>query len=80
MNDFSSSVEGTTAADVMELLLMTQYFDVVRDVGKSGTNTLFLPHGPKSVKQLRLELQDSFHASQQGQQLQAMRREGGLSK
>lgn len=62
VTDYTSTVEGTSSGDVMELLLMTQYFDMLRDVGKIGPNTLFLPHGPKSVSQLRQELQTSFQA------------------
>jgi hypothetical protein len=46
----------------MDLLLLTQYFDMIKDIGirnKTGS-TLFLPHGPQSVRQLRTELANSF--------------------
>lgn len=51
VNDFSTSVK-STPTDVMHLLLLTQYFDMCRDIGQSAStvgNTLYLPHGPDSV-------------------------------
>lgn len=63
VNDFSSHVDGATANDVMELLLLTQYFDMLKDIGSSkggAPNSLFLPHGPQSVRALRDELKSSF--------------------
>jgi regulator of protease activity HflC (stomatin/prohibitin superfamily) len=44
---FRESVPGATAEDVMALVLLTQYFDTLKDIGtKSGTNTLFLSSNP----------------------------------
>jgi regulator of protease activity HflC (stomatin/prohibitin superfamily) len=44
---FRESVPGATAEDVMALVLLTQYFDTLKDIGtRSGTNTLFLPSNP----------------------------------
>ncbi|CAN0239206.1 unnamed protein product, partial [Phaeothamnion confervicola] len=31
IHDFSSAIAGTTPKDVMDLLLLTQYFDMLRD-------------------------------------------------
>jgi len=58
VNDFTNQVEGSTPQDVMDLLLQTQYFDMMKDFGKKGTNgaTIFLPHGPESVSALRHQL------------------------
>ena len=61
VTDFSHDVQGTGANDVMDLLLMTQYFDTLRDLGKKQKDsTLFLPHGPESVYHLRDQLKSSF--------------------
>jgi len=58
---FSHDVQGASAADVMDLLLVTQYFDMLKDLGRNKpNNTLFLPHGPKSVSILRDELKAGF--------------------
>lgn len=61
VTDFSSNVKGATSQDVMDVLLMTQYFDMLKVMGTTGQGgTLFLPHGPHSVHQLRQELASSF--------------------
>lgn len=62
VNDFSSDVPGANAKDVMDLLLVTQYFDMIRDIGgkKAASSTLFLPHGPNAVQNLRSDLQNTF--------------------
>eukprot|EP01038_Epipyxis_sp_PR26KG_P008446 gene8446-11424_t len=60
---FTTDVEGTTPHDVMDLLLLTQYFDMIRDIGKTpktAQSTIFLPHGPQSVGELRNELTKHF--------------------
>jgi len=42
--DFSGGVKGATSKDVMDLLLLTQYFDMVRDVGQAKhCKTTFVP-------------------------------------
>ncbi|HWZ53071.1 MAG TPA: SPFH domain-containing protein [Granulicella sp.] len=47
IENFQSSVPGATPEDVMALVLLTQYFDTLRDIGtRSGSNTLFLPNNP----------------------------------
>ncbi len=62
VNDFASQVEGSTPKDVMDLLLMTQYFDTLKHMGKNGDkSTLFLPHGPHAINDLRGELKDTFN-------------------
>ena len=60
VSEFSHDVAGTGPQDVMDLLLMTQYFERVRDLGKTGPTTLFLPHGPSAVRQLRDDLKAGF--------------------
>lgn len=42
--NFSDSVEDSSTKDVMDLLLLTQYFDMIRDVGSAGhCKTTFVP-------------------------------------
>jgi Mor family transcriptional regulator len=58
---FQHDVNGTGAKDVMDLLLMTQYFDMIKDIGsKKAGSTIFLPHGPHAVERLRKDLSNSF--------------------
>lgn len=66
VTEFTTNVNGTTSTDVMDLLLVTQYFDTLRDVGKGvsgNVNTMFLPHGPQAVSDLRKSLNRSFMAN-----------------
>ncbi|KAL7183948.1 hypothetical protein ACSBR2_026174 [Camellia fascicularis] len=45
--NFSHKVEGTSAKEVMDLIMITQYFDTIKDLGNSSKNTtVFIPHGP----------------------------------
>lgn len=61
VSDFASSVKGATSADVMDVLLMTQYFDMLKAMARTGAGgTLFLPHGPHSIRSLRKDLEHSF--------------------
>ena len=41
VDEFQRSVPGTTAKDVMNLVLMTQYFDTLREIGTSHERTPF---------------------------------------
>lgn len=60
VTEFSHDVSGAGPKDVMDLLLMTQYFEMVKDIGKTGSSTLFLPHGPSGIKQLKDDLKENF--------------------
>ena len=47
---FTQGVQGTTPEDVMELMVVTQYLDMMKDVGSAkGAKTLFVPHGDMST-------------------------------
>ncbi len=42
--DFTDGIKGTTSKDTLDLLLLTQYFDCIKDVGTSGScRTTFVP-------------------------------------
>jgi hypothetical protein len=60
---FSQDVHGAGPQDVMDLLLLTQYFEMIKTVGhkqKNAISTIFLPHGPQAVSKLRIELEENF--------------------
>merc|ERR1712151_1330824 len=41
--DFSDGVKGSSSKDIMDLLLLTQYYDTIRDVGAAkGCTTTFV--------------------------------------
>jgi len=58
---FKSSVDGTSAQDVMNLVLMTQYFDTLKDVGlSSNSNTILIPHSPSGMSDISEQLRDAM--------------------
>jgi regulator of protease activity HflC (stomatin/prohibitin superfamily) len=66
VDEFQRSIPGTSAQDVMNLVLMTQYFDTLKDVGaSSATNTILIPHSPGALKDLSAQLRDAMMIAQQ---------------
>ena len=60
VEDFSKSVPGATASDVMGLVVMTQYFDTLKEIGASSrTNTLLIPHSPGAIGDLSEQIRQS---------------------
>jgi hypothetical protein len=68
VTEFAHEVNGTGPKDVMDLLLMTQYFEMVKEIGRTGQATIFVPHGPTGVKQLRDDLKAGFMTNMAAQQ------------
>ncbi|KQJ98191.1 hypersensitive-induced response protein 1 [Brachypodium distachyon] len=56
---FSENVPGTSSKDVMDMVLVTQYFDTMKDIGAtSKTSAVFIPHGPGAVKDIASQIRD----------------------
>ncbi len=54
---FRESVPGATAEDVMALVLVTQYFDTLKEIGtRTGSNTLFLPSNPGAANDFMTQI------------------------
>jgi regulator of protease activity HflC (stomatin/prohibitin superfamily) len=61
VEQFQKAVEGATSKEVMQLVLVTQYFDTLKSIGESDkTNTLFLSHAPGAVKEVSDQILDSM--------------------
>jgi len=59
--NFSKGVEGSSAKDVMDLVLITQYFDTLKEIGaRSGASTVFIPHSPAAVANISEQVRDGF--------------------
>jgi regulator of protease activity HflC (stomatin/prohibitin superfamily) len=54
---FSDEVKGATPKDVMDILLLTQYFDTLSAV---GANNMILEHDPSTVANLQKQVGASF--------------------
>jgi regulator of protease activity HflC (stomatin/prohibitin superfamily) len=55
--EFSDTVEGVSSKDVMDILILTQYFDTL---GAVGANNLILEHEPASVAMLQAQVNRSL--------------------
>jgi regulator of protease activity HflC (stomatin/prohibitin superfamily) len=61
IEQFQKVVDGASSRDVMQLVMVTQYFDTLKSIGESDkTNTLFLAHTPSAVKDVSEQILDSM--------------------
>jgi regulator of protease activity HflC (stomatin/prohibitin superfamily) len=57
---------GVDAKEVMTLVLMTQYYDMLAAVGdKSKANTIMIPHSPAAVGDLKNQIMEAILASRE---------------
>jgi len=55
--DFTDGIKGTTSKDTLDLLLLTQYFDCIKDVGTaSNCRTTFVPTSKSFSDEMRSSL------------------------
>ncbi|CAK9162868.1 unnamed protein product [Ilex paraguariensis] len=58
---FSVNVPGTTAKDVLDMVLITQYFDTMKEIGAtSKSSAVFIPHGPGAVRDVVEQVRDGL--------------------
>jgi regulator of protease activity HflC (stomatin/prohibitin superfamily) len=61
IEQFQKVVDGASSRDVMQLVMVTQYFDTLKSIGESDkTNTLFLAHSPGAVKEVSEQILQSM--------------------
>jgi regulator of protease activity HflC (stomatin/prohibitin superfamily) len=61
VDEFQRSVPGTTAKDVMNLVLMTQYFDMLKEIGASSrSNAILIPHSPGNLSTLTEQIRNAM--------------------
>src|SRR5436190_8019567 len=61
IEQFQKVVEGASAKEVMQLVMVTQYFDTLKSIGESDrSNTLFLTHSPAAVKEVSDQILQSM--------------------
>lgn len=66
VENFSSSIDGARAEDVMNLVLMTQYFDTIKDIGINGeSNTIMIPHSPSGMSDISEQMRNAIITANQ---------------
>ncbi|HBL98285.1 TPA: SPFH domain-containing protein [Candidatus Dependentiae bacterium] len=61
VSEFREHIPGTSAQDVMFLVLMTQYFDTLKDISANAqTNTILLPHSPSTLTDLSEQMRNAM--------------------
>ena len=54
-------MEGASAKEVMQLVMVTQYFDTLKSIGENDkTSTLFLTHSPSAVRDVSEQILQSM--------------------
>jgi regulator of protease activity HflC (stomatin/prohibitin superfamily) len=70
IEQFQKVVEGASAKEVMQLVMVTQYFDTLKSIGESNkTSTLFLSHSPGAVKEVSDQILESIIGGAKAAQL-----------
>jgi len=71
--EFAEAVEGATPKDVMDLILVTQYFDTLKEIGASSkTTSIFIPHSPGAISSVANEVRNGFLQAAQAPRVNTM--------
>jgi regulator of protease activity HflC (stomatin/prohibitin superfamily) len=61
VDEFQKGIPGASAQDVMNLILITQYFDTLKEIGSSGkSNAILLPHSPGALTDIAAQIQQAM--------------------
>lgn len=65
--NFERDVTDISSRDVIEMMMITQYFDMLKDIGISkGSSTVFMPHSPATVADVAGQIRAGFMQAQAG--------------
>lgn len=72
----TDGVKGTTPTDAINLVILAQYFDTLKEIGvQKGGATIFVPHSPGAVADLASQIRDgmlqSSHARPNGMAMES---------
>jgi regulator of protease activity HflC (stomatin/prohibitin superfamily) len=63
---FQKTVSGVSSGEVLNLVLMTQYFDTLKEIGTlSKSNTILIPHSPGQVSDLANQIRTAVITANQ---------------
>ena len=65
VEEFVKQIPGTDPSRVMDMVLMIQYIDTLKEIGgNSKSNVVFVPHSPGNVNDLASQIQETVFAAQ----------------
>ena len=57
VEDFKKSLDTVTHEEIMQFVLMTQYFDTIKDIGANSKNSsILMPHSPGAMKDFQEQI------------------------
>ena len=57
IEEFKGKVDGVSSTDVLNLVLLTQYFDTMKEIGVSaGSKVILMPHSPSGMSDIAEQL------------------------
>ncbi len=66
VEDFQRSLKDVTHEEVMQFVLLTQYFDTLNNVGSNSKNTsILIPHSPSAMKDFQQQVIEGTYVGQQ---------------
>lgn len=61
VENFSNKIDGVKSQDVMNLVMMTQYFDTLKELGMNGKNsTILIPHSPSGMADISEQMRTAM--------------------
>lgn len=66
VEDFQRSLKNVSHEEVMQFVLLTQYFDTLNNVGSNSKNTsILIPHSPSAMKDFQQQVIEGTYVGQQ---------------
>lgn len=66
VEDFQRSLKNVSHEEVMQFVLLTQYFDTLNNVGSNSKNTsILIPHSPSAMKDFQQQIIEGTYVGQQ---------------
>jgi hypothetical protein len=59
-----SGIDQMDAPAIIGLMLQSQYYDVLRDIGAHGAKTVFIPSSPNNVPDVSAQIRDAMMQAQ----------------
>ncbi|RXK06062.1 SPFH domain-containing protein [Halarcobacter bivalviorum] len=58
--DEMKKIEGIQSTEILNLILITQYFDTLKDVAASDSNTIMMPNSPSNFSEIGTQIREAI--------------------